>query len=41
MSSRSFAEEFLAEAAQIVANLDVASIEKAAALLAGARAAAG
>jgi D-sedoheptulose 7-phosphate isomerase len=41
MSSRTFAEEFLAEAAQIVANLDVASIEKAAALLAGARAAGG
>jgi D-sedoheptulose 7-phosphate isomerase len=41
MSSRTFAEEFLAEAAQIIANLDVASIEKAAALLAGARAAGG
>jgi D-sedoheptulose 7-phosphate isomerase len=41
MSSRSFAEEFLAEAAQIIANLDVVSIEKAAALLAGARAAGG
>ena len=41
MSSRSFAEEFLAEAAQIIANLDVASIEKAAALLAGTRAAGG
>src|ERR1700728_2810362 len=41
MSSRSFTEEFLAEAAQIIANLDVASIEKAAALLAGARAAGG
>jgi D-sedoheptulose 7-phosphate isomerase len=41
MSSRTFAEEFLAEAAQIVAQLDVASIEKAAALLAGARAAGG
>jgi D-sedoheptulose 7-phosphate isomerase len=41
MSSRTFAQEFLAEAAQIIANLDVASIEKAAALLAGARAAGG
>jgi len=41
MSSRTFAEEFLAEAAQIIANLDVASIEKAAALLAGARAGGG
>jgi D-sedoheptulose 7-phosphate isomerase len=41
MSSRTFAEEFLAEAAQIIAKLDVASIEKAAALLVGARAAGG
>src|ERR1700735_4309357 len=41
MSSRTFAQEFLAEAAQIIANLDVASIEKAAALLAGARGAGG
>jgi D-sedoheptulose 7-phosphate isomerase len=41
MSRRTFAQEFLAEAAQIIANLDVASIEKAAALLAGARAAGG
>jgi D-sedoheptulose 7-phosphate isomerase len=41
MSSRTFAEDFLAEAAQIIAKLDVASIEKAAALLAGARAAGG
>ena len=41
MSSRSFAEEFLAEAAQIIAKLNVASIEKAAALLVGARAAGG
>ena len=46
MSSRGsdrnkFAEEFLAEATQIIAKLDVASIEKAAALLAGTRAAGG
>ena len=41
MSSRSFAEEFLAEAAQIIAKLNVASIEKAAALLASTRAAGG
>jgi D-sedoheptulose 7-phosphate isomerase len=41
MSSRSFAEEFLAEAAQIIARLNVASIEKAAALLASTRAAGG
>ena len=41
MSSRTFAEEFLAEAAQIIAKLNVASIEKAAALLVGARAAGG
>src|ERR1700723_4531917 len=41
MSSRSFAEEFLAEAAQIIARLKVASIEKAAALLASTRAAGG
>src|ERR1700721_4013022 len=41
MSSRTFAQEFRAEAAQIIANLDVASIEKAAALFAGARAAGG
>jgi D-sedoheptulose 7-phosphate isomerase len=41
MSSRTFAEEFLAEAAQIIAKLDGASIEKAAALLVGARAAGG
>ncbi len=46
MSSRSphqesFAEGFLAEAAEIIAKLDIASIEKAAALLAGVRAAGG
>jgi D-sedoheptulose 7-phosphate isomerase len=41
MSSRSFAEEFLAEAAQIIARLNVASIEKAAALLSSTRAAGG
>jgi D-sedoheptulose 7-phosphate isomerase len=41
MSSHSFAEEFLAEAAQIIAQLNVASIEKAAALLASTRAAGG
>jgi len=41
MSSRSFAEEFLAEAAQIIARLNVASIETAAALLASTRAAGG
>jgi D-sedoheptulose 7-phosphate isomerase len=41
MSRRTFAEEFLAEAAQVLARLDVASIEKAAALLAGTRAAGG
>jgi D-sedoheptulose 7-phosphate isomerase len=41
MSSRSFAGEFLAEAAQIIARLNVASIEKAAALLASTRAAGG
>ena len=41
MSSRSFAEEFLAEAAQIIARLNVASIEKAAAPLASTRAAGG
>jgi D-sedoheptulose 7-phosphate isomerase len=41
MSRRTFAEEFLAEAAQIIARLDVASIEKAAALLASTRAAGG
>jgi D-sedoheptulose 7-phosphate isomerase len=46
MSSRSdhlksFAENFLAEATEIIARLDVPSIEKAAVLLAGARAAGG
>src|SRR5580704_778311 len=41
MSSRTFAENFLAEATEIVAKLDVASIEKAAALLASTRAAGG
>ena len=41
MSSRSFAEEFLAEAAQIIAKLNVASIEKAPALHASTRAAGG
>ncbi|MGA9073108.1 MAG: HAD-IIIA family hydrolase [Candidatus Sulfotelmatobacter sp.] len=46
MSSRSFhrasfAEDFLAEASEIIAKLDVASIEKAAGLLAGTRAAGG
>ncbi|MGA8274155.1 MAG: HAD-IIIA family hydrolase [Candidatus Sulfotelmatobacter sp.] len=37
MSSRSFAEAFLAEASEIIAKLDVASIEKAAQLLAATR----
>jgi D-sedoheptulose 7-phosphate isomerase len=41
MSSRRFAEAFLAEATQIIAKLDVASIEKAAQLLAATRAAGG
>jgi D-sedoheptulose 7-phosphate isomerase len=38
---KSFAETFLAEASEIIAKLDVLSIEKAAGLLAGARAAGG
>jgi D-sedoheptulose 7-phosphate isomerase len=37
----SFAEGFLAEASQLIAKLDVASIEKAASLIAGTRAAGG
>jgi D-sedoheptulose 7-phosphate isomerase len=37
----SFAQSFLAEAAEIIAKLDIASIEKAANLLAGTRAAGG
>src|SRR5580704_12140784 len=41
MSSRTFAENFLAEATEIVAKLDVASIEKAASLLALTRASGG
>src|ERR1700691_2585761 len=41
MSSRRFAEAFLAEATQIIAKLDVASMEKAAQLLASTRAAGG
>jgi D-sedoheptulose 7-phosphate isomerase len=41
MSSRTFAQEFLAEATQIIAMLDVGSIEKAADLLASTRAAGG
>ena len=41
MSSRRFAEAFLAEAREIIAKLDVASIEKAAQLLAATRAAGG
>ncbi len=41
MSSRTFAEGFLAEATEIIAKLDLASIEKAAGLLAGTRAAGG
>ena len=41
MSSRSFVEAFLAEATEIIAKLDVASIEKAAGLLASTRAAGG
>jgi D-sedoheptulose 7-phosphate isomerase len=39
--TKTFAEDFLAEASEIVAKLDVASIEKAAGLLAGTRAAGG
>ena len=38
---KSFAQDFLAEATEIIAKLDVASIEEAAGLLAGARAAGG
>jgi D-sedoheptulose 7-phosphate isomerase len=38
MSSRGFAQDFLAEATKIIAKLDVASIEKAAGLLASTRA---
>jgi D-sedoheptulose 7-phosphate isomerase len=41
MSSRSFAEGFLAEATEIIAKLDLASIEKAASLLASTRVAGG
>ncbi len=41
MSSGTFAENFLAEAAEIIAKLDVASIEKAAQLLAKTRSAGG
>jgi len=41
MSSRTFAEGFLAEAIEIIAKLDLASIEKAAGLLAATRAAGG
>ncbi len=41
MSSRNFSQTFLAEAAEIIAKLDVASIEKAASLLASTRAAGG
>jgi len=41
MSSRGFAETFLAEATEIIAKLDVASIEQAAQLLAATRAAGG
>ena len=41
MSSRTFSQDFLAEATEIIAKLDVASIEKAAGLLASARCAAG
>jgi len=41
MSSRTFAEGFLAEATEIIAKLDLASIEKAAGLLASTRAAGG
>ena len=37
----SFAENFLAEATEIIAKLDVASIERAAGLLANTRAAGG
>ena len=39
--SKSFTEDFLAEATEIIARLDVASIEKAAGLLASTRAAGG
>jgi len=41
MSDRSFVEDFLAEATEIIAKLDVASIEKAAGLLASTRTAGG
>lgn len=41
MSSPSFAGDFLAEATQVIEQLDVASIEKAATLLAGTRSAGG
>jgi D-sedoheptulose 7-phosphate isomerase len=41
MSSRTFAEGFLAEAIEIIAKLDLASIEKAAGLLAATRGAGG
>src|SRR5271165_4376163 len=41
MSDGTFAKDFLAEAAEIISKIDVSSIEKAAQLLAGVRAAGG
>jgi D-sedoheptulose 7-phosphate isomerase len=41
LHQESFAESFLAEASEVIAKLDVASIEKAASLIAGTRAAGG